>query len=301
MQTKTSTLLEEYLIHTRDKSDANVLKGKERMDYYYTFLLSEANNYVVERTKYGRLKANQRSFLLPPDYIKMKRVRVKINNKWYKLTPTISLDNWADATEMDTTSSIPIEWTVINEQGNMHIELSDIPNADSATLNFEIIYEGYQDPLFFPEDYVTGTVTIDQGSASVAGDETVFTEDMAGRFLKVTGGKNWYEIKAVAAEGVATLVNYFQEADVEDVGFIIAELPRLPMEYHKTPLWGAVSEYYKPNNAKKSAEYEGWYARDLLLLQNKYKSKTKGRVTPGKRVGGGTGRVPRNYPNGAIG
>lgn len=303
MQIPTSTLLTEYLKHTKDKTAENRALGIQRMDHYYTFLLTEANNYVIERTKYSKLKADQRSYLLPPDYIKMKRVRVKIGGVWYRLTPDISLDNWADVTAYDTvTASIPDEFNVINEQGNMHIELTDIPNLDSDTVNFEIIYEGYQDPLLFPDDVVAGKVTVEQGSANIAGnDSTAWTEAMIGRSIKIEDGKFFYEIAGVGSAHALSLVNYFQETDQEDVDYVIAEVPRLPHEFHKTPLWGAIAEYYLPNNAKKSADYEARYARELLMLQNKYKSKTKGRVTPGKRVGGGIGRVPRNYPRSNIG
>lgn len=297
MQTPTSVMLSDYLKHTKDKTPENIALGKARMDYYYTFLLAEANNYVIERTKYSKLKADQRSFLLPPDYMKIKRVRVKIGGVWYKLTPNISLDNWAEVTAYDTiTTSIPSEFNVINEQGNMHIELSDIPNLDSTIQNFEIIYEGYQDPLLFPSDYTTGSIALIQGQAIVSGTDTVWTDNMVGRFIKPTGGKFYYEIADVGSARTISLVNYFQDADIANTPYIIAEIPRLPHEYHKTPVWGAVQEYYLPNNAKKAQQYERLYARDLLMLQNKYSSKTKGRVTPGRRVGGYGRGVPRNYP-----
>lgn len=303
MQIPTSTLVRDYRTHTKDKTDQNIALGKERMDHYYTLLLAEANNYVVERTKYSKLKATQRSFLLPPDYIKMKRVRVKISSTWYRLTPRINLDQWADETSRDDiTTTIPAEWNVINEQGNMHIELTDVPALDSNVINFEIIYEGYQDPLLFPDDYAIGTASLTQGDAAVTGSsDTAWTEAMEGRFLKVTNGKNWYEIASVASLHSLNLVNYFQERDIATSGYIIAEIPRLPHEFHKTPVWGAVAEYYKPSNTIKSKDFDSWYARDLLLLQSKYKSKTKGRVTPGRRIGGSLGGVPRNYPLKRIG
>lgn len=296
MQIPTSTLLNDYLIHTRDNSPENIARGKERMDHYYTLLLTESNNFVIERTKYSKLKADQRAFLLPPDYIKMKRVRVRIGGIWYRVDPVLNLDRWADETSQEITTSIPINYTLINEQGRMHIELTDIPNADSNVVNFEIIYEGTQDPLYFPTDIVNGTASFVQGNPDVAGVDTTWTEDIIGRFIKVTNGKSWYEIASVGSILSLSLVNYFQEVNVSSANYIIAEVPRLPHEYHRTPLWGAVAEYYKPNNANKSADYEKWYARDVILIQNKYQNKTKGSVTPGVRIGSRVSGVPRNYP-----
>lgn len=301
MQTPTSSLAREYVLHTKDNSAANIAVGKERMAYYYTFLLEQSDNYVIERTKYSKLKANQRSFLLPSDYIKMKRVRVKIANVWYRVDPEINLDKWADDTMLDITSSIPTRYNIINEQGQLHIELTDIPNLDATSNNFEIMYEGYQDPLYFPDDITIGLVSLTQGSSRASGsEETTWTSDLAGRFLKVTNGKTFYEIGSVGAQRSISLVNYFQEADIANTTYVIAELPRLPHAYHKTPLWGAVQEYYLPNNEEKAKTYGQIYTRDLLLLQSKFKNKTKGFVTPGIQVRSTANSLPRNYPTSSL-
>ncbi len=300
---KTSSLLSEYQRFTRDTTAANQAVGKERMNHYYLFLLSEANNYITEKTKYGDAKDGQRSYLLYPDYIKMKTVRVKIANIWYPLEIVWSLEKWHERTSQTGASaegSIPTHCIVINDQGNLHLELDPVPDAN-GTDNIEIIYEGYQDPLTFPTDYVTGTISLTQGAAGVSGAGSSWTSSLEGRFLQPTGGKYWYEVKSVIGVTSLSLVNYFQEASLSGVAYAIAELPRLPSEFHYTPLWGAVMDYYAPNNLVKSKEFEAKYARELLMLQDKYKSKTTGRVTPGRLVGSRVPYVPRNYPKSAIG
>lgn len=303
MQVPTSTLNSEYQLHTKDSSTGNIATGKTRMNYYYTVLLGEADNYVVERTKYAKAKQNQRGYLLPPDYIKMKTIRWKESSTiWTPIVEIKSLDKWNEITSIIRTSSIPDYWFIFNEQGNLHMELDPIPNADAAANNIEIIYQGYQDPITFPTDYTTGTVTINQGEASVVGSGTSFASSMIGRFLQISGGKYFYEVKSVTDTTHLTLVNHFQESSVSGGSYAIQEVPRLPAEFSYAPLWGAVMDYYLPKDAKKAKEYENKYLRDLALLRQRYRSKTKGAVTPGRPVSPGQGNtVPRNYPNSLIG
>ncbi len=292
-------LLSQYLTHTKDSSDENSTRGKEMIQYYYSFLLSEANNYVIERTSTGSLISGQRSYFMPQDTIKPKNVRIKQGDVWYPLIEVKSIDQWHQMIGFEYTSNIPTHYMFFNEQGNLYIELDPIPSV-TVSEGFEIVYEGQQSPLVFPADYVTGTVTIALGAYELVGSGTTFTSSMVGQSFNPTNGKFWYDIKKFTDTTHIDLVNNFQEVSISGSGFTIGEVLRLPMEFDKTPLWGACAEYYKPTDAKKSGEYEAWYARDLLLLQDKYKSKSKGHVTQGRPVGVNRSYVPRNYPTSAL-
>lgn len=296
----TSTLLSQYLKDTKDSSADNTQVGKDKIGYYYLQLLAEADNYTLEKTVYGNAKDNQRSYLLRPDYIHMKTVRFKMADHWYPLTECPNLDEWHERTAYASYVSIPSHYIVINEQGNMHIELDGIPDAD-GTNNIELIYEGYQDPLYFPTDYETGTVTIAQGAAGVTGASTVWTSAMAGRFFHPTNSKYYYDIKAVGSNTSLTLVNTFQEDDITGGTYEIVECPRLPAEFQYSPMWMAIADYWVNKDKSKSQMYEARYARDLVLLRQKYRKKTAGRVIPGRSVNGSSWPVPRNYPKAAIG
>lgn len=301
---KTSFLTTEYQKHTRDVSAANLVSGKARIDHHYTFLLAESDNYIVERTKYGILKDGQRSYLLPPDYIQMKTIRVKNSaGDWIPLTEIPSLDRWQAITTSSThETDVPELWTVINEQGRLYFELHPLPNADGdlESPNLEIVYEGYQDRLLFPADYSTGTIAITNGSASVALTDGVFPAGSVGRFILPTDGKYWYEIKTRTSDTAAVLVNYFQETTITAQGFTIAEMMRLPAEFHMTPVWGAVWDYYMSNNAKKANEYKSRYLNELTALRAKYQKKSKGAVIRGIPVRTQNPGVPRNYPRTTI-
>jgi len=301
MEVPTSQLLTEYLINTRDNSDANRARGKARMDHHYTFLLSQANNHVTERKMYGNLKGNQRSYYLPKNYLPngMKIVRVYVNDRWQILEPVLPAEHWHEFTKDLTFTEEPTHYTVINEQGRPYLEIDGIPSLD-ADENLEITYLGYQDPLVFPDDYSVGTVNITHDTPYVNGTGTTFTEEMIGRFIKVTGGKAWYEITSFGSTILLSLAHNFSEPTTETIGYTIAEVPRLPHEFHYTPMYGAVYDYYLPKNAAKGRDYKELFDRDTILLQRRYQNKTQGSVKPGMPVNRGQSRVPYTYPNSTI-
>jgi len=298
LQIPTSQLISDYQFFTKDSSTENVARGKRMIQHYYTFLLSLANNYVAEKTRYGNLKANQRSYLLPPDYIKMKTIRVKSGDQYYPATECKSTDRWNDLIRLTRYVTIPEWWIIFNDEGNMHLELDGIPSTDVAN-GIEMTFEGYQDPLSFPDPYVTGTISVTSGSATVTGSGTSWTSAMIGRFILI--GKWFYEILNVVDATTLTLVNYYQGDSASGLSCNIVELLKLPPEFHMTPLWGACRDYWRLEDDKKMMKFEVDYSREVGLIELKYSSKSKGSVTPGKRVSSSQGTVPRNYPTRAIG
>lgn len=256
-----------------------------------------SNNYVIERTKTGDLTANQRSYLLPPDYIKIKDVRVKqTGGRWFSLTEAKSVTRWHDLIATEYSSTIPTDYIIFNEQGNLHIEVNPLPST-ALEDSFEIVYEGNQKPLRFPANYSIGQITISKGEFQIAGTGTAFTKSMIGEFFYPTDGEFLYELKSFIDSLTMNLVNNFQETSISASSFEIIELLRIPSEFDYTPVWGAAADYYRPKSEEKSVQYQASYERDTALLQDKYKSKSKGSVTPGRPVGSNSGFVPRNYPN----
>lgn len=298
----TITLLNDYERYTQDTSSTNVDNGKRAINHYYAFLYAEADNYVDERTKYTDLKANQRSYLLPPDYYRMKRVRVKANSLWYNLRRVTNMDEWAEYTYRNIVGPIAYAYTLFNEQGNMHLELDIVPSADVSS-GLEMVYEGYLNALSFPNLYTTGTVTVTHGSYTVTGSSTSWLSagNLVGLSIQLAGSTTWYEIASVVNDTTLTLVQNFQEATATGVGYQIAELTRMPREFDYTPVWAAVADYWMPSNLQHAAPYSQKYQAELQFLTQKYKSKTTGSVTPGKRVAPLEPSWPRNYPRTRIG
>jgi len=298
----TITLLNDYLKYTQDSSSTNSDTGKRVINHYYAFLYAQADNYVDERTKFTDIKNGQRSYLLPNDYYKMKRVRAKANSLWYNLRVVTNLDEWAEYTYRNIIGPIPYAYTLFNEQGNMHLELDIVPSAD-VTSGLEMVYEGYLNALSFPNIYTTGTVTITHGSYVVTGVGTNWLSagNLVGQSIQVTGSTTWYEIASVTDDTHLTLVALFQESTVTGSGYQIAELIRMPREFDYTPVWAAVADYWTITNIAHANPYTQKYQQELAFLEGKYKSKTTGSVSPGKRVAPIEPSWPRNYPRTRIG
>jgi len=297
IQVKTSDLLTEYKSLTKDHSTVNVTRGKLRMQHYYTFLSSQANNYAIEKTRYGVTKSEQRGYLLYPDYIKLKNMRMKDEGEqWRPINIVKNIDTWQNMTILTQNSNLCTDAMLFNNDGNMHFELDPIPTIDGdiEDPNLEIVYEGHLDPLSFPDDYNAGTVSVTQGSATITGSGTTFTSDMIGLFIQL--GKWLYEIVSVSSTTQLQIVNYYQDSDLSGSSYAIVEISRLPAEFHYAPLWGAVWDFWLPLDMNLAKQYEKKYLTELALLEARYQNKTKGSVTQGRPVGVHHSRVPFNYP-----
>lgn len=297
----TNEMLDEYEQLTRDSGSTNTTRGKRLLKHHYNFCLAACASHLIERTRYGNITASTDTLLLPRNYMigGLKSARVLDGTSWEPLGIITSLDMWHALTERAATGT-PTHCTVINEQGNVHLELYPTP-ATSVTDGLEIVYDGYHPPLLFPTDYTAGTVSISAGGTAVTGSGTTFTAAMVNRFIKPTDSNYWYEIKTYSSTTSLTLLNAYDETIASGSSYTIAEVSRLPQEFVMSPVYGAVADYYRPTNGEKAKEYDVLYARDLQLMQMRFQSKTKGRVSRGRPVGRIDHRIPRNYPREAIG
>ena len=298
MEPTSIEVLGKYKRDTKDSTANNVIVGKQMINNYYIYLLGQCNNYIAEHTKYSILKDGQRSYLLPKNYIKMKTVSVKQGDQWFPVMEEVSVKKWKDKTVTLREGPRPYEYIILNERGQIHVELDPVPDADGNPLtpNLELIFEGYQDRLVFPEHYTTGTVAINQGSSSFTITGATLTSAMVGRSIRPTDGKYWYEIKEVLSAESGTLTQVFQEASVSGAGYIIAEVLRLPPEYGFSPSYAATRDHWRTKNASLAKEFDQAYGRDLIIMQGQYKAKSTGAVIPGRPVSYTAGSVPRNYP-----
>lgn len=300
LQVATSNLLAEYKRFTKDSTSENETVGKQRIQHVYNQLLADADNATVDHTRYADAKDGQRSFLMPNNYIQVKTIRFKHGDSWHKVEPIESDDRWHEIVTRDFETSIPDVFRVKNSDGRFYLELDPIPDAD-ATDNIEMIYEGYHLPLLFPTDHTDGTVSMTNGASTVTGNSSNFTSAMARRFIKPDGARYWYEIQSYNSAASLTLVNNFEETTVSGGNYTIAELMRIPPEFSYTPVYGAAEIYWAPKNKKMSKRYGEMFAREYLIYQNKFKSKTGGNVMRGKVLTEPMlPKVPLNYPKSGI-
>lgn len=118
------------------------------------------------------------------------------------------------------------------------------------------------------DDYSTGTVTVNKGSATVAGSGTSFTSAMIGRFINLNG--YWYEISGFTSSTSITLLKPFQESSLTSVSFTVGELPRLPEHFQEALTYEATAfAYRKREQLDMAREYESLW-RNALREMTKY-------------------------------
>lgn len=93
-------------------------------------------------------------------------------------------------------------------------------------------------------DYTTGTVTVTNDDATVAGSGTTFTAAMVGRFFKSDDDGFWYRIKTFTSTTSIELENVFQGTTAAGESFTIGDSPEIPEEIHPHLAFRAANMYF---------------------------------------------------------
>lgn len=114
-------------------------------------------------------------------------------------------------------------------------------------------------------DYTTGTITsIANGASAVIGSSTVWTAQMAGRWIRFTysdtantGDGMWYEISSVTDATHLTLVRAYGGASIAagTAAYTIGQMPLLPEAFHDLPWLWAAGTYWQKEDDKRAASY----------------------------------------------
>lgn len=134
-------------------------------------------------------------------------------------------------------------------------------------------------------DYTTGTVSVTTATNSIVGSGTTWTEDMAGRWIRInanttsnttSGDNQWYKIFAWVDSTHLTLVNQYQGTTVTGGTYTIGEMPLLPEDYQVVALYYALWIYYTsivPNKTQ-SQLYKQLYDYGYAKLDAEFGNKS---------------------------
>ena len=221
-------------------------------------LLSSRRWKFMEKTKTLSTVASQQAYDLPSDFSWLSGVTVTISSTKHTPTEIKSREEW-DILNQSTsvTSDIPQYFFLTNTQ----IEFYPIPS--SSTSNAITFQYGRKQKDLSVIDYATGTITsIANGASAVVGGSTVWTDKMAGRFIRFTdsdttntGDGEWYEIASVASNTALTLDLLYGGTSIAagTAPYTIAQVSLLPEAYQMLPLYGALVIYFtsiKPDTTK---------------------------------------------------
>lgn len=262
-----------------DATDDTLEQLKADINIGYHRLNAAMGRYFTRRAKVANIEDGVQYYQLPPDCIRVIRVRAKQtsgDNK-YPLRQIRSEVEW-DA--INTTNQSGTWATYFFQRGSDEIGLWPIP-SDDITAGLEISYEP-RDRDLSQDDYTAGTITATNGSTTITGSGTAFTQAMIGRVLKVTDGSDgyWYRISGYTSPTSLTLEEPYVGLSGAGMTYRIGETFMFPAEYHDAPIHYALSEFFDGprNNPDRAAYHFKKWELALNEAREKYASSSSSMV-----------------------
>ena len=259
-------------------TDATALsQAKEDMNIGAAKFNSALDRYFTRKAKSTDTVANQQYYQTPPDCIRVRGVTNTLSNgRKYPVRQIRSEYEWKAINTIQQTGNWATYYFV---RGADEIGLWPIPSA-AVTNGLEIYYEP-RDHQLVNEDYSTGTVAVVNGSTTVTGSGTTFTNTMVGRTFQVTDGSDGYNYKIAgySSASVITLEEPYIGLSGTGKTFLIGETFIFPEEYHDAPIDFALGRYFEVrNNADRATYHNTKFQVAVADAKAKYSSSSASQV-----------------------
>jgi len=224
------------------------------------------------------LVATQQYYQLSEDVVRVREVRATNGNMKFPLKEIKSEYLWNSMNVVNAnTIAVPTYFFV---RGNDEIGLWPIP-GQTITNGLEISYEPRK-PDFIEDDYITGTVTVINGSTTITHSAAGFTNKMIGRYFCATDGTDglWYRISGYIDASNLTLENYYQGTSGVGKTFRIGQVAEIPEEYHLNLIDYAAYRYFlRRKDTNVALQFKALFDMALKNAKQNYASKTSGVVS----------------------
>lgn len=188
--------------------------------------------------------ADQQFYQTPEDCIRPTSVTITVGDIAYPLQEIVSESHWRNLNaRSNQTSDIP-EFFYI--RGTDEFGIWPIPSTTLAS-GGELVYEARARDMS-AADYITGTVSVTQDSATVTGLGTTFAASMVGRSFRVDDGSPdgiWYKVASYTDATHITLENVYEGDTGSGKAYIIGEIPEIPEEFHLSLVDHALYRFYR--------------------------------------------------------
>ena len=201
-----------------------------------------------------------RAYYLPHDFYKVIDLYETVSSETYHADPIFDEKVWRRKISGDTSTGDYLQEYFI--RGN-RLEIRPLP---STTRTMTLVYRP-NNKLFF-DNYATGTITtLANGSATVTGNSTAWTDLMVGRMFKIDDDGEWYEIVARASATSITLVEKYQGTSIAagTESYTIGQMPPTPTTTHMLPVYYALWHYFlmKKETYQNAQEYKKLFQNGL--------------------------------------
>lgn len=253
----------------------------------------------LEKTKTITSTASTQFYDLPSDCGKLISVTYTSGNV-YTPKECTSRDHWNTLNMTSQTSDTP-EWFYIF---NGQVGFYPTPASSSKTITF-IYQRSFKDLSI--ADYTTGTITTaTNGSSSIVGSGSSWTDKMEGRYLQITDSNNantgdgfWYEIEDVATGTTLTLTRDYngQSIIAGTASYTIGQMAPIPEDFQTLPVYKALELYFTSvqPESDRAKLFRDLFDNGLVDMKRRHGSKS---TSPVIDDGYGKSMInPNNYPS----
>jgi len=270
-----------YGTWTKNKASDNLELGDEVANDLYREICAMRDWPFLERLRTLTTAASTQKYPLPYDTDFVREVAVIISDTRY--TPKLCPDQkfWDELNLSQYTSDIPEWYYVFNNELWLWPICSTAGNTINITQKTKVIDLSIA-------DYTTGTITTaTKGSNAIVGGSTAWTDQMVGRYIKITllntantGDGLWYEISGVTAGGALTITKAYGGTSIAagTAAYTIAQMPLLHESLHYLPWIGAAAQYWAKEKDSRGEYFQGKYESGLNRLTNPNASPTEDMV-----------------------
>lgn len=247
-------------------------------------LMNEGDRKVITYKPWGfREKTITKSTIASQQFYsigngRVRNVTVTIGSTKYTPREVKTRDNWDRLNQSTSLSNTPEYYFV----GDGRVGFYPTPSSSTASAITVNLLQGHKDLSI--ADYSTGTITT-TSSTTITGSSTVWTSQMAGRWIRITdsdtantGDGQWYEISSVTSTTVLELVSPYLGTAITagSAAYVIGQSSIIPEDFQMISLHYALEQYFSYIQPEKdrAALAKQNFAEGLKALQIEYGGST---------------------------
>jgi len=263
----------QFGILSQNSSTANLLLGDklvmDSLRYLTTkFFFNEAS-YTVP----GGTIAGTQFYQVPFNMKQYETFTITVGNIRYLVTEVPDRAFWEKLNTVPYSSDIP--QYVFRYQNQVGVFPIPASSGNTITFNFKRRIKDLS-----IADYTTGTISVTNGSATVTGSGTSWTNLVNANdlWLQVAGplGDNeWYQISSISGSTI-TLFNQYQGVTGSSLTYTIGEVSLLPEDYQDLPIYRALQVYFTTRvvDLKRAQSFKELYDIGFEKLSSEFGSKS---------------------------
>lgn len=255
---------------------------KRKINIGQEILEAELGSYYTEETLTRTSTANNGTYKMPVDAVKLTQAFVTVGTIKYDLEQVHDEDYWQylKTTFFNQYSDAPTH--IIVRRDTFEI----FPALTTAGSVITLRYQAGNKFMQF-DDYTDGTITtLANADEDVTGSGTAWTAAMEGRYFKINADETWYKIYDVTAATTLVLNTTYQGASIAagTETYTIGELPRTPGATHYLPCVYAKWQYFNgfKQDTDRTLVYKKEWIDGLAQAKTTYGKRYSSSYIPGR-------------------